>query len=142
MDRRRRKALSPLIATTLLIVIAILGGLLIYQYFGQMVSKVGKSEGIGLWAQVMYINSTTSIAHLRVINLGSRPITVTQLFIDGVSVANVNLGPIPPGEAIEDSIVISDPGVNLAPGTQHVIYINYTIDGKTYTSEPVKVIVQ
>ena len=107
-----------------------------------MVSKVGKSEGIGLWAQVMYINSTTSIAHLRVINLGSRPITVTQLFIDGVSVANVNLGPIPPGEAIEDSIVISNPGVDLAPGTQHVIYINYAIDGKTYTSEPVKVIVQ
>ncbi len=138
---KMKRALSPLIATTLLIVIAVLGGLLIYQYFGQMVNKVSRSEGIGLWAQIVYVNDTTSIVHLRIVNLGSRPITVTGLYIDGTSVSSLNLGPIAPGDIIEDVVLIGTfPG--LTPGSQHVLYVTYQANGRTYTSEPLKVTVQ
>ncbi len=138
---RKRRGLSPLIASVLLISATVLGGVLVYQYFQSSLSNVKTlSQDIMVTANAIVLNENATIVKVSVTNQYSYPITLTGIFLldsDGNSIPATPLGsttiniPIEPGDK---TTVLMKTTKNPA-----FVYVIYKADGETHRSEPVPI---
>lgn len=90
VGRHDRRAVSPIIATLLLIAIAVAAGIIVYVFVGGLSSTLTKGNTNQLTEQLSldaynyasYTSSTnTLVVYLR--NTGSASVTVSQFYVDG-----------------------------------------------------------
>jgi len=139
MRRYLRKGISPLIATVLLILIAISTGLLIYAFatgwIGSRTSLgAGPSSSIAIDAAYLNLNKTDEVCNVTVYvrNVGSVPANVTALYVTEVATgkvyANTTLNKtINPGGVEEVSVNLT---FTPNPGYSYEIKV-ITADGAT-----------
>ena len=138
MPARNKRALSPLVASVVLISAAILGGVLVYNYFQKSVTTVvGSSGTLQLSLDYDYLDATRLIVHLEALNSYQEPITITGIMgvkNDGTRV-NLTTGglniQVEPGSKYSTVLVI--------PSDIKAIYVIYNIEGKTLESTPVTI---
>ena len=135
---RTRKGLSPLVATVVLISATILGGMLIYNYFQDSVGRMkGLSEGIIVDASAVQLSSTTSLAHVELLNNYDTQVTIIAvkgITQNGSSVNLTTQEPLPIDVAPGDKASINALIIN--PDIVAVSIVYRTIDGKTLTTQP------
>lgn len=88
IDLRNKKGVSPIIATLLLIVIAVAAGVVTYSFVMGFIGGAGGQSGttgqINIESAVIN-NATTTTAYVR--NTGSKNVNITTAYVDGVLVA-------------------------------------------------------
>ena len=136
----RRRGLSPLVATVLLISATVLGGMLVYQYFQNSVSHAkGLQQDVVLTADAVTLNTNTTLVRVTVLNQGSN-----NIIIKSVTLLDQN------GDLIKAQYVQGSVNQTISPGDKTVIilkstkrpsavYLQYNEKGKTYTTEPVEI---
>jgi flagellin-like protein len=139
---RSKRALSPLIATVVLISATIVGGMLVYNYFQKSFNSVAaKSGALELTATSEYLNETHKLVHLEIYNTYGDPVQIVDIKgIDSkgntynVTVISGNSsGEIASGEKYSIIAVV--------PSSTTAIYVDYRI-GNSQTilqSTPVKI---
>ena len=140
----QRKAVSPIIATLLLIAIAVAAGIIVYVFVGSLSGSLTKSGGNQVTEQLSMNAYSYSITPLNltifVQNTGTGTIKLQSYFYDGVQVTpSGTSGPkcydaalnsqLAPG--ISCSIVLSTQSAP-ASGTSHTVKV-VTVDGGTFT---------
>ena len=133
---RRRKGLSPLIASVILIAITIVGGLLVYQYF-QVSSESLIAAGETVFLRVSYtvLDNGSKLVYIEVTNGYRKPITVldVQYFnaqgIDATAGLQLNALVKPGGKATLTTVV---------PADTAAVAIVYSVEGEVLVSEPVQ----
>ncbi len=142
MRRHLRKGISPIIATVLLILIAIATGLLIYAFATGWVGSrtstgTGPSSSITIEAASIYSNGTV-VAYVR--NIGGVPTNVSAVYVtelsNGTVYANTSSNkivsggnPINPGEVKK---VVADTDLSPKAGYSYEIKV-VTSDGASAT---------
>ncbi|MFP3209121.1 MAG: archaellin/type IV pilin N-terminal domain-containing protein [Nitrososphaeria archaeon] len=119
-ERSRRKAISPIIATLILIVITVVAGVMLYGFVTGFMAKTSSSTGAV--AQIAIdsagVSSTGDNATIIVTNTGTTPVTITQ-----VNLLNASTGaPIVTFTKIGTSPSPMSTSVTIAGGNTTTIY--------------------
>ncbi|MFP3263900.1 MAG: archaellin/type IV pilin N-terminal domain-containing protein [Nitrososphaeria archaeon] len=81
--RSRRKAISPIIATLILIVITVVAGVMLYGFVTGFMAKTSSSTGaistLAIDAVGISQSATTWQVNVTVTNTGNTPVTITQV---------------------------------------------------------------
>jgi flagellin-like protein len=78
--RSRRKAISPIIATLILIVITVVAGIMLYGFVSGFMANLGTSRAIApISIASASVSSSTNTTTIVVSNLGTTPVTITQV---------------------------------------------------------------
>jgi len=103
-ERSRRKAISPIIATLILIVITVVAGVMLYGFVSGFMAKTTSSTGAVAQIAIASagVSSSSGAATIIVTNTGTTPVTITQ----------VNLLNLSTGALIATSTSISPTTVN------------------------------
>jgi len=116
---RSRKAISPVIATLLLILVAVASGLVLYSYvmgyLGSMTKGGSSMQGV---LSLDSATATTSSITAYVRNVGSVSITINRAYIDGTNATSVTAASIAPGAVGQ---------VNIAPSSSLVVGTSYSV---------------
>jgi flagellin-like protein len=137
MQKTARKAVDPIIASLLLIAIAVAAGIIVYVYVnslaGGLTSGGGQqvSDQLALDAYNYGTISTGTVITVR--DVGSTTITISSIFFDGQLVQTSWLTPssgcdtgassISPTGTCTFTIGTGSPAVSAASGTSHIIKI-------------------
>jgi flagellin-like protein len=80
-ERSRRKAISPIIATLILIVITVVAGIMLYGFVTGFMAKTTSSTGAiaQITVDSANVSSTNNDANVVVTNTGTTPVTITQV---------------------------------------------------------------
>jgi len=80
-ERSRRKAISPIIATLILIVITVVAGVMLYGFVSGFMAKTTSSTGTIAPISIASasVSSSNQNATIVVSNLGTTPVTITQV---------------------------------------------------------------
>ena len=131
-----RRALSPLIATVILIAVTIVGGLMVYQYF-QRSSEALIAAGESLFMKVtdVTLDSTSKLVYIEGTNGYEVSITVLDVVYYDKTGAQVPLNQalnlqVGPGDKFTATAVVPVDAVAVA--------VVYQVEGQTLTSEPVQ----
>jgi len=125
-EKARRRALSQVVTTLILLVVSILlSGVVIY-YSVNLISTRVQTEEIRLTRAHVWVNSTGAVAALRVENLGGRDILLDKLEVRGVEStwSNVYFYRVPSGTSIAGDFNVTSYS-NLSGAS-------VSIDGNTY----------
>lgn len=81
----RRRAVSPIIATLLLIAIAVAAGIIVYVFVNSISGNLTQQGGQQLADQISMDAYTYSTANPTIVlrNVGSTSITINQIYVDG-----------------------------------------------------------
>ena len=142
MARRKSKAISPIIATLILIVIAVVAGVMLYSFVMGFMAKTtantGTFSGSTLTIQGASISSTSSgyTVTAVVTNTGSSPVTVTAINVlyandssligttSSISTQPIDSNPVPAGQTVQLSGTISPTSSTTpAPGTPVIVQV-------------------
>ncbi len=144
-NHRRIRGLSPLVASTILAIIAVIGGIILYQYYnGLLTSLTSSSEMLVIKrARIIEMNENTALAYIDVWNPSPYTAKVTTLIIDTDYKIAVNRD-VPPSSTIQLIIKIktSPKTIELKAGTKHYISLAYTLKGTLHYTELYQVIVE
>ena len=143
MRRYLRKGISPLIATVLLILIAISTGLLIYAFATGWIGSrtalgAGPSSSIAIdAAYISYNESASSKCNVTVYvrNIGSVPTNIAAIYVTEIATGNVYAvtdldTKVDPGQVVELAINFTDTGLEPKSGYSYEIKV-VTADGAT-----------
>jgi flagellin-like protein len=78
-ERSRRKAISPIIATLILIVITVVAGIMLYGFVSGFMANLGTSRTIAPISIASASVNSSGSATIVVSNLGTTPVTITQV---------------------------------------------------------------
>jgi len=80
-ERSRRKAISPIIATLILIVITVVAGVMLYGFVSGFMAKTTSSTGAVAQIAIASasVSSSSGTATIIVTNTGTTPVTITQV---------------------------------------------------------------
>ncbi len=137
----KRRGLSPLVATVLLISATVLGGVLVYQYFQNSFTHAkGLSQDLMIAPNAIVLNSNTTLVKVSISNqyddvvtvlnvtlLDSTGNTVTGTLLEGSTLP----AQISPGEKITIMIKTSTKPA--------AVFVTYEVGGQVYQSEPVQI---
>ncbi|MDK2384029.1 MAG: hypothetical protein QI199_04370 [Candidatus Korarchaeota archaeon] len=137
----RRRALSPLVATAILISAAVIGGMMLYNYFNTAMGSVNKVDSLIADFNAMNVGSTT-ILHYEFWNTGTQPANITGIVVVDSS-GNTTSIPVTPivvrgGDKASGTLVLGTP---LSPGEAYVVYAEYSAGGRVSTTNPVQITV-
>jgi hypothetical protein len=135
--RAKRRALSPLVSTIVLISAAIVGGIIVYNYFQNNVNTIAASSGaLQVSASATYLNAQTKLVHVELVNTYSKPVNVT-----GVTVVLA--------DGTQKSVTLSQPQTVAAgskatfivdvPASAKILYVDYTYNGQSMESSAVQI---
>ena len=134
-----RRALSPLISAGILISIAVVGGLVLYNYFYKAMGSVSTVSSVAFNARAVVVGNDT-IIHYEVWNTGTSRIVLNSISILSSSGANytVALGGITveAGGKASGNINL---GVPLDSGATYVGILGYNMGGKALETDPVPI---
>ncbi|MDG6982853.1 MAG: hypothetical protein JRM74_05290 [Nitrososphaerota archaeon] len=133
----KRKAVSPIIATLLLIAIAVAAGIVVYVFVNQLSGNLTKSGGNQVTEQVSldaysFVTSPNGIATLYLRNTGSGSVTINAVYFNGTAISTSAGAP-------EYSLTSSSltPGATatlvIGTGTGHYILPADVLAGKSYS---------
>jgi len=150
MQFRRRRAVSPIIATLLLIAIAVAAGIIVYVFVNSISGNLTQQGGQQVSDQVSmdaYTFSTLTNPVMVLRNVGSSSVTIASVYFDGnlcqasgatcTAVPTYTTGVAPlcqagpactSGEYVSTSLTVT----SQTSGTSHIIRI-VTSDGGTFT---------
>ncbi len=137
----RRRGLSPLVATVLLISATVLGGILVYQYFQSSVSHAkGLQQSVTLTADAITLNTNTTLVRVTVVNQGSDNVLIKSIILLD-QYGNPLQAQIVQGSAINQTIAPGDRATVILKTSQrpNAAYIQFEENGKTYSTEPVEI---
>jgi hypothetical protein len=123
----RRRALSQVITTLILLVVSVLlSGVVIY-YSVSIISTRVQTEDVRLGKRHVWVNSTGAVGALKIRNLGGRDILIDNLEVRGVESAwsNVYYYRVPSGTIISEDLP--------ATSYDNLVGASVIIDGKNYT---------
>ncbi len=137
----KRRGLSPLVATVLLISATVLGGVLVYQYFQNSFTHAkGLSQDLMIAPNAIVLNSNTTLVKVSISNQYDDVVTVlnaTLLDSTGNTVTGTLLkgstlpAQVSPGEKITIMIKTSTKPA--------AVFVTYEVGGQVYQSEPVQI---
>lgn len=127
---RRLRAVSPLVATAILLAATIAIGYVIYSYVEASAGAVAQKPQLLVTADASYVGSTAYV-EISIRNAGGAAANITKVTIDGTDVSSqLGIGSkgylLQPGQEIHKVVTLS----NLSSG-QHVIIITLS-DGSTF----------
>jgi hypothetical protein len=123
--RSRKRALSEAIAALILISVAVAVGIIVWYTITATARNVAPKGGF-LLIESVDASANTSVATVRIKNIGQAPININQITVNGGSVS-YNPNPLPtinPG--VETSITITISG-SFSQNTPYVLTINYNV---------------
>ncbi len=138
MAKSLRRGLSPLVATVVLISATVIGGLVIYNYFEKSINVVSTASAtLSLYVDETYLNTDTKLVYIQAVNLYDKPVNVTGVTVVMPDGSTVNLQ----ADDVQGIPVTIEPGskatiIAKAPADAAAVYLTYTVDGKTLTTEP------
>ncbi len=140
---RKIKGLSPLVASTILVIIAVIGGIILYQYYnGLLTSLTSSSETLIIKrARIIEINNTTAIAYVDVWNPSSYTAKIIALVIDANHNITINKT-IPPASTIQLVTKVNPTTIGLRAGTKHYVSLAYVLRDTLHYTELYQVIVE
>ena len=130
----RRKAVSPLLATIILIAITVAAGLVIYNLFFSTAGTISSQLNVQIVSVDIIKTSTTTLVSATVKNTGNKPITSCTVTVWGDSgTATLSLGAMEPGRS--KSASVADPsGFSVTVGKPYPVKIDATAaDGSTFS---------
>ena len=135
---KSKKALSPLIATAILISAAIAGGLLLYQYFNNTMTKYIAGEDVVATIAAHDTGTGQTMYFYTIRNTGSRTVTLIDIkvFAGANVTATINLNKIKlgPGDSYSNNTLVSG-----SPSSNMYAVVEYSVGGKLFTTKPVAV---
>ena len=129
------RALSPIISAVILLVATIAAGAIIYQYFVGSVETLS-SKPIVFTHSARYIPEL-SILYVGIDNSGEKTVTVQTAQIDCTDGRVVTLNVNTSINAGEDKVIRLD--LSNQQCTPYILVLTYNYNGKTYTTDPIKV---
>ena len=129
---RNRRAVSPLLATIILIAITVAGGLVIYNLFFSTAGTLSAQTSIHVESMDIVKTSSQILVSATIKNSGNKPITACTMTIYGdTGTATLNLGAIDPGQS--KSTTLANPsGFSVTVGKSYPLRITVTAsDGST-----------
>ncbi|MEB3816801.1 MAG: hypothetical protein LRS46_02510 [Desulfurococcales archaeon] len=134
--KARRKALSPLVSTIVLISAAIVGGVIVYNYFQNSVHTIAASSGtLEVSANSYYLNATSKLVYIDVFNSYSKEVTIKSVkavLVNGtIKEVSVTSKTIAPGA--KASIVVT------LPANTKAVYVEYVYNNQNLESNPVTI---
>jgi len=138
---RAKKALSPLVTTAILITAGILGGLLLYQYFNNVMGSLSPADTVTLSVTAQKIGDSVNI-YYTIRNLGTTSVVLVNiklLDIDGNELATISLGnqTLASGSYLRDKWV----GTNITGMPEYAVLV-YNAGGKILETPAAKVLWQ
>lgn len=130
---RAKRAFSPVIASLILMLLAVAAGVVVYSYTMGWVGGATKGEG-GQYGELSLDSATadatddTITAYVR--NIGGKSVTTHKAYIDDSQATNITSTTIAEGAVVTLTINASSPG--LAPNTTYKVKIVCT-DGTSLT---------
>ena len=137
----KRRGLSPLIATVLLISATVLGGVLVYQYFQNSFTNAKTlSQGVIVTAGAIPLSNDNVIVKITITNQRADSIIVQDIRLMDSGGEPLNATPVD-GSSYSVSL---QPGKKTTillktSGDPALVYIVYEANGEVYQSEPVQV---
>ncbi|MEB3850957.1 MAG: hypothetical protein LRS49_00040 [Desulfurococcales archaeon] len=131
-----RRALSPLVSSVVLISAAVIGGVIVYNYFQSNVNAIAAATGsLQVSADYTYLNETAKIVYLEVMNTYKKPVTITgaQAITGSGNKINLTISNVTIDSSSKGTIIVT------VPADAKIIYLLYTVDGKTLYSSPIQV---
>ncbi len=136
--RKSKKALSPLIATAILISAAIAGGLLLYQYFNNTMTKYIAGEDVVATIAAHDTGTGQTMYFYSIHNTGTRSVTLIDIKVFAganltaiIDLGNITLGP---GDSYSNNTL-----VNGSPTSNMYAVIEYSVGGKIFTTKPIAI---
>ncbi|MBO3809762.1 MAG: hypothetical protein FGF50_09255 [Candidatus Brockarchaeota archaeon] len=130
---RFRRAVSPLIATIILIAITVAAGLVIYNIFFSTAGVMSAQLSIQVVSVDIIKTSATTLISATVKNAGNKPITActVTVYVDGGTVS-LTLGSMEPGQTKSASTTTLPSGASVTVGRTYPVKIDATAsDGST-----------
>ena len=121
------RAISPLVATAILLAATIAIGYVIYNYVGASAGVVAQKPQLLITASADYVGSTAYV-EISIKNAGGAAANVTKVTIDGKDVSQ-QLGlpkQLPPGQELHKVIT-----VNNLPSGEHIVIVTLS-DGSQF----------
>jgi flagellin-like protein len=136
MKMTARKAVDPIIATLLLIAIAVAAGIIVYVYVNSLAGGLTQAGGQQVSDQIAMdaynYGTISSGVTLTVRDVGSSTVTINSVFFDGILVPGASLTAQSPATCATGGVAISPTGActfTLTPataptsGTSHIVKI-------------------
>ncbi len=101
--KKNSKALSPVIASIILIAVTVAVSVVVAAWMGGMtIGFMGNAEQVSI-TNIAFVSDTTDTLEILVTNSGSTPATVSKAFINGVAVAATDMTVDPAGAIAKSS---------------------------------------
>jgi len=135
--RRRafgRKAVSPLLATIILIAITVAAGLVIYNLFFSTAGTISQQLNVQITSVDVVKTSTTTLVSATIKNTGNKPITSCTVTVWGDSgTATLSLGALDVGQSMSASTT-NPSGFSVTVGKAYPVKVDATAaDGSTFS---------
>jgi flagellin-like protein len=130
-----KRAISPLIATIILIAICIVGGLLIYSVFMSTSGILSSKAQVSVEAADLVVTTAGDKSFSMVIkNTGNKPVTELNVTLNGEAEAEVTLptGGLQPGQSVAYTATLSEDYV--IGNTYNVVIKAECSDGSTFVT--------
>lgn len=130
-----RRAISPLIATIILIAITIAASLVVYSLYQSTVGIWGAQVNIQLISCDIIKTTSTTLIAATVKNTGNKPITSCNvvIYLDASTTVTLNIGAIGVGETASASTTSLPAGASVTVGESYPAEIVATAeDGSTF----------
>ncbi len=137
-----RKGISPLVASTILVIIAIAGGIMLYQYYNTLITSLTSSTETLIIKKVRLIElDNNSVLYIDLWNPSSYMARITNIIIDNTKI-RIN-ETVEPASSKQVIININSTLLDIHPGTSHYVMLEYTLNnnGTQYT-DPYRVIIE
>jgi len=137
----KRRGLSPLVATVLLISATVLGGVLVYQYFQNSFTHAkGLSQDLMIAPNAIVLNSNTTLVKVSISNQYDDVVTVLNVTLLD-SAGNTVTGTLLKGSTLPAQV---SPGekitIMIKTSTKPAaVFVTYEVGGQVYQSEPVQI---
>ncbi len=134
----KRKALSPLIATAILLSAAMAGGILLYQYFNAAMSKYMQGQSIITSALAQDTGTGKTLLYYSIKNTGTSSVNLVklELYKGETLVATIQLNntSLAPGETYTGTSII-----NTSPTNNMYAILTVNVNGKEEIMKPASV---
>lgn len=137
---KSKKAISPILATLLLIVIAVAAIVVTYAWVMTYMSSAGQQAGTRIRFDSMSINAATDEVTLYVRNWGTEPAVVDIVYIDGANVTGAVITPtlpqtIPVDQVLQIRVNGTAAGIDFTANTWYTVRV---AGPATYCQEQVR----
>jgi hypothetical protein len=135
---RSRKALSPLVATAILLSAAMAGGIMLYQYFNAAMNNYTQEQNVLMSTLAQDTGTGKTLFYYSIKNTGTTSITLVKIDVykgeSVVGTVNLSNTAIGPGEVYSGTSVLNTP-----PSTGMYAVLTISVNGKSVVLKPVTV---